>query len=170
MIRTTGVFLDTRHLTASFVTKYHKSLSEGLLYLRDLTDEGEAHDLPILEEWRSANNLLKRFRNAATAMLNGHKASLGKAWIESLPGGCGTPWLAEEDDYAQTHIRTRTALIVVPGALTYSGEFRELLGVGVVNFVEHRIFCSEVNPSAFSRVHLIVDVARPEAPDAAEEG
>lgn len=165
MIRSTGVFLDTRNLTASFVTKYHKQLDQGLLHLRGLTDEGEPHDLPILEEWRSADAFLKRFKNAASGFLGGQKAILGKAWIESLPGGCGTPWLLEDDDYAQAYVRTRVALIATPGAFTYSGDMRELLGIGVVNIVEHRILHSDTNPSTFSRVHLVVDVKRPEAPD-----
>lgn len=169
MIRSTGVFLDTRNVTASFVTKYHKQLDNGLLYLRDLTDEGEPHDLPIVEEWRSADAFLKRFKNAATPFFGGQKPLLGKAWIESLPGGCGTPWSIEDDDYAQAYVRTRTCLIPTPGNMTFSGLEREILGVGIVNIVEHRILHSEINPSSFSRVHLVVDVLRPEPPDEAGE-
>lgn len=168
MIRSTGVFLDTRHLTAMFVVKYGDRMQDGLLHLRDIGDDGEAADMPILKEWKSARGFLARFKAASAPLLNGQAAVFGKVWIESLPGQFGTPWTREEDDYAQSVIRTRTALIVTPDCYSFSGLDRVQLGVGVVNIVEHRILCSETNPAPHSRVHLIVDVKRPD-PDA-EEG
>lgn len=162
MIRSTGVFLDVSVFTAFFTIKFKERMQDGLLYLRDIGDDGETQDLPILREWKSARALLLRYKAAASPLLNGAKAELGKVWIESLPGNCGTPWRLEEDDYAQAHIRTRTALIAAPDAFTFSGPDKVLLGPGVVNLVEHRVLHSDVNPSHHARVHLIVDVKRPE--------
>lgn len=164
MIRPTGVFLDTRQLTALFVVKYHERMNDGVLQLRDLGDDGEAKDLPIVKEWKAARAILNRFRSSSAAFFNGQATELGKAWIESLPPMCGTPWSVEDDDYAQSVFRTRTALISVPNGYSYCGDERVLMGPGVVNAIEHRMLCSEVNPSQFSRVHLIVDVKRPDEP------
>lgn len=165
MIRSTGVFLPTDQFTAFFVAKFRARLDQGLLYLRDVPDEdvfAEPKDLPILGEWKAARALLQRFKSAAAPLLEGKTAVLGKAWIEQLPGHCGTPWTLCEDDYAQNHIRTRTCLIPAPDAYSHSGADRVLLGVGVVNVVEHRILHSEINLSTYPRVHLIVDIRRPQ--------
>lgn len=156
------VFLDTSAVMARYVLKYRDQANDGILRLRDLDDEGEAQDLPILKEWRSAKALLTRFKGTATEMLKGEPVVLGKAWIETLPGNHGTPWTIEEDEYAQAHIRTRTCLVPVPQAYTMSGEEKVSIGVGMVNVVEHRILHCEVNFSPYPRVHLIVDVRRPE--------
>ncbi len=156
------VFLDTSAVMARYVLKYRDQANNGILNLRELDDEGEAQDLPILREWRSAKALLSRFKGTATEMLKGQPVILGKAWIETLPGNHGTPWTIEEDEYAQAHIRTRTCLIPVPQTYTMSGEEKVSIGVGMVNVVEHRILHCEVNFSAYPRTHLIVDVRRPE--------
>lgn len=163
MIRSTGVFLDTSAFTAFFVVKFKERMQDGLLYLRDIGEDGEAIDLPILKEWKSARALLLRFKAAASPLLKDAQVELGKVWLESLPGNHGTPWVRYEDDYAQAHIRTRTALVATPDAFTFSGPDKVLLAAGVVNLVEHRVLHSEINPSIHTRTHLIVDVRRPEA-------
>lgn len=165
MIRSTGVFIDTSAFTAMFVVKHHEKMRGGLLYLRDIGEDGEVEDLPILKQWSSARALLLRFKAAAGLALNGAKAELGKVWLESLPGQCGTPWERYEDDYAQAHIRLRTSLISTPDAYTHSGADRSLLVPGMVHLVEHRVLHSEINLSVHTRTHLIVDLKRPEAPD-----
>jgi hypothetical protein len=163
MIRSTGVFLSTAEFTAMFMVKYKERMKEGILRLRDIPEaDDDAVDLPIMKEWKTARGLLTRFKNAAAPLLNGQPAVLGKAWIETLPGNCGTPWLLEEDDYAQAHIRTRTALIITPENYSMSGVDRISLGVGVVNVVEHRVLHSEINLGPHPRTHLIVDVRRPD--------
>lgn len=156
MIRSTGVFLSTAEFTAFYVAKFRTRLDQGLLPLRD-----EDGDLPILKEWKTARALLARFRAAAAPFLDGHTATLGKVWIEQLPGECGTPWTIAEDDYAQAHIRTRTCLIPSPGAWSLSGGEQLMIPVGSVATVEHRALCSEVNFSPYPRTHLIVDVKKP---------
>ena len=160
MIRVVG-FVDTRRFTASFVVKYDKFLQDGLLKLRDIGETGEADDLPIVKDWLTAKALLGRIKTGAAALAGGKTATLGKAWIEQLPGGHGTPWTMDDDDYAQTHIRTRLCLIPTPDNYSFCGLERVSLGVGVLNVVEHRLLCSEVNFSQFPRVHLVVDVKRP---------
>ena len=168
MIQSTGVFLQTADFAARYQLVYRKRLDQGLLYLRDIPeDEETAHDCPILSEWKTAQALLKRFRAQAQVFLK-EPAKLGKVWIEQLPGESATPWIKEEDEYAQAHIRTRTCIIATPDNYSYSGAQPLVISPGVVNVVEHRVFCSEVNASPYPRVHLIIDVQRPE-PDAEDE-
>lgn len=163
MIRSTGVFLQTADFAARYQLVFKKRLDQGLLYLRDIPeDEETAHDLPILEEWKTAQALLKRFRAASAAFLGGEPAKLGKVWLEQLPGHSATPWTLEEDEYAQAHIRTRTCIICAPDAFSFCGAAGLLLSPGIVNVVEHRVLCSEINLSSYPRVHLIVDVQRVE--------
>lgn len=169
MIRSTGVFLQTADFAARYQLVYKKRLDQGLLYLRDIPEDGEtAHDCPILDEWKTAKALLSRFRGAASGFLNGEPAKLGKVWLEQLPGHSATPWTLEEDDYAQSHIRTRTCIIPAPDAYSMSGLDRLLLSTGVVNVVEQRLLNCEINLSPYPRVHLIVDVQRPEQPETDE--
>jgi hypothetical protein len=156
VIRAIG-FIDTSRFTAHFMVKFEKHMQDGVLPLRD-----ENGDLPIIAEWLTAKAMLGRFKTGAAALNNGKTLTLGKAWIERLPGGHGTPWTVEEDTYAQEHIRTRTCMISVPDAYSFSGGDKLLLNVGVINVVEHRVLHSEVNFSTYPRVHLIVDVRRPE--------
>lgn len=168
-IVSTGVFLQTADFAAFFQVRYKKQLNEGLLYLRDIPEDSDtAHDCPILGEWKTAQALLKRFRAAGAAFLGGEPAKLGKVWIEQLPGDSATPWRKEEDDYAQAHIRTRTCIIPAMDCYSFSGVQGLILSTGIVNVIEHRILNCEINLSAYPRVHLIVDVQRPEEPEADE--
>lgn len=160
MIRNTGVFLQTADFTAFFQVKFRKEMDGGILRLR--SDDA---DLPILKEWKSAKALLARYRAAAAVFFDGVQPSLGRVWIEQLPGMHGTPWTLEEDDYAQAHVRTRIALIQSPDAWTFSGLASAILAVGMVNEIDHRSLCSEINLSAYPRTHLIVDVKKPEPDD-----
>ena len=156
-------FVDLSRFTAAYVVEYRKHAVDNLLQLRS-PDE----DFPILEGWKSAKAVLARIQAGAAPLLGGRHVTLGRVWIETLDGNSGTPWLQEEDAYAQAHIRTRTCMIPTHDAYTYSGNFRELLNVGVINFIEHRILCSDTNFSPYPRTHLIVDIKRPE-PDVVVE-
>lgn len=159
-------FLDTSQMTALFVAKrdIRDQVREGILQLRELGDDLAAQDLPILKDWKSARALLSRLRASAAPHFGGRTPELGRAWIEVLPPLSGTPWTAEEGDYADTVRRTRTCLIPCPGAASHSGMASATLNVGYVHLVEHRALCSEVNFSEHTRVHLIVDVVIPEEP------
>lgn len=163
MIQALG-FIDTSVMTANYLLRHKKDAADGILRLRDVKDgDAEATDLPILREWKSAKGLLARLRAGAASHFGGVTPELGRAWIETLPPMAGTPWDAESGDYADQHARTRTCLIGCPGALSYSGSVFATLAVGMVNLIEHRILCSEVNLGEHPRVHLVVDVRVPEA-------
>jgi hypothetical protein len=154
-------FVDTAHLTAMFVLKHKDAAVDGVLVLRDIGDDGEAADLPLLKGWKSARAVLSKIRAGAAPFFEGVTPELGKAWIETLPPHSATPWLIGDDDYALAHVRLRVCLIPSPSAFTLSGEHTGSLLVGIVNRVEHRVLCSEVNHAAHPRTHLVVDVRRP---------
>ncbi len=156
MIKPVG-FVELSRFTAAFVVQYRQNAVDNILQLRS-PDE----DFPLLKEWKSARAVLTRIQAGAAPLLGGKPVKLGRVWIETLDGGRGTPWAQEEDEYAQSHIRTRTCMIPTHDAYSYSGNFRELLNVGVINFIEHRILHSEVNFSPYPRTHLIVDIKKPE--------
>ncbi len=162
MIKPIG-FIELSAFTAHYIVKYRERMADGILTLRATDALGDAHDLPILKEWKSGRAVLARIQSGAAPFLGGKTPELGRAWIEMLPGGHGQPWLQEEDEYAQTVIRTRTCMVPTHDAYSYSGNFRELLNVGVLNVIEHRILHSETNFSAYPRVHLIVDIKKPDA-------
>ena len=149
-------------MSAMFTVKFRDRMKDGLLPLRDIGDDGEIVDLPILKEYRSAKALLRRIEAEAQAFVKDQPVVLAKAWIETLPGLYGTPWEMHTSEYDNGHVRTRTCLIPVPLAFTCSGQAKVRLDVGVVNVVEHRILHCEVNYSEFPRTHLIVDVRRPD--------
>lgn len=156
MIRSTGVFLDTSAFTAMWTLKYHERADNGLLHLHS-----ELGPMPILKEWKSARALLLRYKAAAAPLIGGATVELGRVYLEYLPGQFGTPWERDESNYAQTVIRTRTCLIPSPDAYSHSGLDRVLISTGIVNVVEHRVLCSEINLSVHPRLHLIVDIKRP---------
>ena len=162
-------FIDTSTFAAMFLLgKAQKERTEnGVLRLRDIKDgEADASDLAILKEWKSARALLSRLRSAAAAYFDGVTPKLGRAWVEVLPPGVGTPWESEAGDYADNHVRTRTALVSNPGAVSYCGSAFAVLNIGWVNQVDHHQLCSELNIGDYPRVHLVVDVR---IPDAAED-
>jgi len=163
MIRPIG-FLDTANLSATFTVKYKERLKDNRIELRDLEDplSDLVIDRPIMREWKAARALLARIKASAAQQFDGQSVDLGKAWLELLPGGAGTPWAAEEDDYAQSVVRTRTCLLPAPDAYTCSGAERIILNVGWLHVIEHRLLCSEFNLGTHPRLHLVVDVKKPE--------
>lgn len=156
-------FLETTQATARWALKYYKDANDGVLVLRDFDDAGDVVDLHVLGEWRSAKALLARLRNGAAAAFEGRATSLGRAWVEVLPPLSGTPWGADAGDYADAHIRTRTCLVPCPGAVSYAGGAQASLPVGVVTAYDPRLLTAEANFGEHARVHLVVDVRRPDA-------
>lgn len=155
-------FLDTSMFTARYLMKYRDKAVNGILDLRAVQgDDIDPTDCPILKEWNSARALLSRLRAAAAPFFEGVAPTLGRAWIEALPPLAGTPWEACSGDYAEQHVRTRTCLVPAPGALSHSGQVSAGLNVGLVNLINHRDLCSEVNHGEHARIHLIVDVKVP---------
>lgn len=159
-------FLDVSTFTAMLVVKYKDRLVDGVLPLRSVKDgDAEPSDLPILKEWKSARALLSRIRAGAAPFFGGIAPELGRAWIEVLPPHSGTPWEKEDGEDADAYVRTRTCLVPCPLSFSHSGAVSGVLQVGVVNAVEHRALCAEVNHGDHARIHLIVDVFRPDLPD-----
>lgn len=156
-------FIDVSSFTAFFLVKHRKHMQDGVLRLRDVEPEGDSViDLPLLEDWPSARAVLLKIRNGAAAVFKEAVPELGRAWIETLPPESGTPWAVEGGDYANEHVRLRICMVPAPDAYSFSGTASAILGPGVVNLVEHRVLCSEVNLGSYPRTHLVVDVRRPE--------
>lgn len=157
-------FLDTSQLSALFTLKLKDQMVEGILPLRAMGDEDvEPRDLPIVRQSKAVRAILSRVRSGAAPYFQNRTPGLGRAWIESLPPGSGTPWIREEGDYADAYVRTRTCLIPCPLAQSYCGPISAILAVGFVNVVDHRQLCCEVNFGEHTRVHLVVDVQRLES-------
>ena len=119
-------------------------------------------DDPVLAEWKSAKALLNRVRNAASGALGGKPADLGKALIVSLKPGGHIPWHLDEGEYAERHTRFHLAISSNPAAWLLSGADRWQPGVGGLVWVNHRVLHSEVNFGDFPRIHLVVDVRKPD--------
>lgn len=160
-------FLDTSLFTATYLTRHRDKVENGILKLRDFAEDSEeVVDLPIVKDWKNAKSILARLRNGAAPFFAGAAPGLGRAWLEVLPPLSGMPWAAETGDYAENHVRTRTCLVPSPGAVSLAGGASVTLLVGAVTRYDMRLLASEVNFGEHARVHLIVDVKRPDAPDA----
>ncbi len=156
-------FIDASTFTAHFIVKYRAQMVDGVLPLRGVgAEEVEVEDLPVLKEWKSARALLLKIRNGAAAAFGDQVPELGRVWVETVPPESGTPWTCEAGDYADEHLRLRIALIPGIDCYSHSGDARAILGVGVVNLVEHRKLCCEVNLGQTARTHLVVDVRKPD--------
>jgi hypothetical protein len=163
------VFLDAHLFTAHYVAKFRKTHQrEGVLHLRDLGEDGvDVEDMSVLKEWNSARTLLSKIRHGAAPFFKGLVPEIGRAWIESLPPETCSPWAREEGDYADAHLRLRMCLIPGTDSLSCSGLAREMLHVNILNQIDHKRLCCEMNLGQTARVHLVVDVRVPdEAPEA----
>ena len=158
MIRPLG-FIDTTTFSAMFHMKHRERMKDGVLPLRGIYDDVDPVDALILKEWKSARALLQRIRNKAAETLKAD-THLGKAFIETLPPHTGLPWTLEEQEYASRFARLRICLASAPGCWSFSGSANAQLAVGIVNLIENRQLCSEVNFSEYPRTHLVVDVRR----------
>lgn len=157
-------FLDTSMFTARYLITYAKQAKDGILDLRIADDDGDIVNAPVLKEWNSGRALLSRIRSRAAPFFGNRTPQLGLAWIESLDPLSGTPWRAEPE--SEGLARLRTCLVPSPGAISHSGQQSALLSVGLVNLIDHRALCCEVNHGENARVHLVVDVRIPDDPDA----
>ena len=159
MIQPLG-FIDTAAFSSWFHVKHREKMTDGILNLRTIKpDDVDYSETPLVREWKSARAILLRIRNRAAETLKG-PTDLGKAFIETLPPHTGSPWTREDQDYAAQYARLRICLFSAPGCWTFSGMTQAQLSVGVVNLVENRQLCSELNLSDHPRTHLVVDVRR----------
>jgi hypothetical protein len=105
-------FIDSSSATARFVTQFKARMQGDTLMLRQ-----HQKDLPILEEWKSAKNLLTKVSNAAAPFLNGKPAVINMAQIFTL-----VPNEREDWQYIQPEgIRAYLPLLPSPGAMLFCG-------------------------------------------------
>ena len=127
-------------------------------------EDGEMVDYPIMKEWKAARIILKKIREGAAPLLGGKVAVLGKAMVVSLKAGGHVDWHVDEGEYAEAYLRTHTCLVPSPAAWLYSGGEAQAINVGWLHFFNNRVKHSAINMGAVARVHLIVDVRRPDVP------
>lgn len=126
-------------------------------------EDVEQINYPIMSEWKSAKALLLRIAAAAAPFNNGETPDLGKAMVVSLKAGGFVDWHIDEGPYAEAHLRLHLCLVPSPGAVLYSGGDQHTPPVGQLTFVNNRVLHSAVNLGPVPRVHLIVDVRKPDA-------
>lgn len=167
MIRPVG-FVDTAFFTAALIGKYRDKLAGGLLPLRARDGEGEAADLPILKDWKSGKALLTRLRSQLAMFNQGKPVRLGEAALEQLDTGASTEWCEDEDEYSLAVFRLRISLVPSAGDWLYCNGAQISPAVGHIINYDHTKLHSAVNFGPCRRIHLIVDVMRPEPPDETE--
>lgn len=120
-------------------------------------------DMAILKEFKSAKSVLTRIANALA--VDGVPGKIGKAMIVSLKPGGFIDWHTDEGAYAEAYNRFHVCLIPSPGAFLYSGGEQASPAVGWLTFFNNRALHSAINLGQTPRVHLIVDVRKPEKVD-----
>lgn len=179
-------FVDASVFTAMLLTKYreayglntmrqsqpgspHKHTKAILLRgPKDASPENWQEDVPqinypIMTEWKTSKSLLTRVAAAAATFNKGETPDLGKAMIVKLEPGGVVDWHIDEGAYAEAHLRLHLCLVPSPGAYLYSGGEQCTPPVGQLTFVNNRVLHGAVNFGPVSRVHLIVDVRKPDA-------
>lgn len=162
-IRPVG-FLDLSNMTSTFVRTYRERLKDDSNYpgaqtllLRSATSDGS-----ILKDWKTARAVLMRLKNEAAPFLGGKPAVLGKAMVVSLKPSSWTDWEFSDDEYSLAHIRLHICMVPSPLAFVYSGGAGLNLPVGQVFAVDQQALHSEINLGPCARVHIVVDIRKPE--------
>lgn len=181
-------FLDTSVCTATLVNKYRDAWGQNT---QRQTTAGSPHhdtqaiflrgpqnptvenwfedipqvDYPILKEWKSARALLARIKDAVQPLFPNSSIVLGKAMIVRLKVGGYVDWHVDEGDYAKVHDRAHLCLLPSPGAFLYSGGETAQPAVGMLTYMNNRVPHSALNMGPVPRVHLIVDVRKPDPDD-----
>lgn len=155
-------FLDLSAFTATFVRNYRERVKDDANYpgAQTLLLRGADAEAPILKEWKSAQQILKRIRNEGAKHL-GKPAELGKAMVVSLRPGAFVPWSHSDDEYTLAHVRLYVNMIPCPRAFIYSGGAAANPPVGEVVAWNQQDLHSEINVGTCTRVSLIVDIKRP---------
>lgn len=180
-------FLDTSAATANLIVRHKASWDAAKLRAeyagsphhatRSILLRGPANPSPanwfddvpqveyaILKDFKSARSLLLKIANLVAPMNGGQPGELGKAMIVSLPPGGWVDWHVDEGAYAEAHHRFHVCLVPSPGAMLYVGGEAVNLPVGMLNYVNNRVPHSAYNVGPVSRIHLIADIRRPDAP------
>lgn len=159
-------FLDLSAFTATFVRTYRERMKDDANYegggAQTLLLRSATTDASFLKEWKTARAVLNKLRNEAAPFLGGKPATLGKAMIVSLKPGSFTQWQWSDDEYSQAHFRLHVCMIPSPMAYVFAGGEAGNLIVGNVTYVNTQSLHSEINLGPCARVHLVVDVRKPE--------
>lgn len=131
--------------------------------LENWTLDVDHFDTPLLAEWKSAQGLLNRVRNACANAIGGQSVTLGKAMLVALKAGGHVDWHVDEGEYAERHDRLHLAIATNPAARLLSGLESINLPVGHMAWMNNRILHGALNLGDWPRIHLIVDVRKPDA-------
>jgi hypothetical protein len=140
------------------------------IYLRvpigEITTESWFEDIPhadtqVFNDWQSAQQVMAAIAKSHIQR-SGVEPLFGKAMIVSLKAGGWVDWHTDQGPYAQAHDRFHVCLVPSAGALTFCGGMALNLPVGQLTFLNNRVLHSAVNFGNNPRIHLIVDVRKPE--------
>ena len=115
----------------------------------------------LLAEWPSARIVLDQISESHFRRTE-RRPIFGKIMVVSLRPGGWVDWHVDEGSYAMAHDRFHLCLCPSPAALLYSGAAVAALPMGQLTFVNNRIPHCATNFGVVPRVHLIVDIRKPE--------
>lgn len=118
-------------------------------------------DCEILDKWPSARQVLEKIIESHRRRA-GMDPVLGKAMVVSLKAGGHVDWHVDKGAYAEAHDRFHVCLVPSAGAMMYSGGLGGSLPVGQLTWINNRILHSAINVGSNPRIHLIVDIRKPE--------
>lgn len=119
-------------------------------------------DTELLAKWPSARAVLAKIAESHLAR-SGVVPIFGKAMVISLKPNGWVDWHMDQGSYAEAHDRFHVCLIPSAGALLFCGGQTMSLQVGSLCWVNNRALHSAVNFGANARVHLVVDIRKPES-------
>jgi hypothetical protein len=125
-------------------------------------DDAPCEDTALLglKEWLPLKRLLARAGTALTTPAG--PPEFGRIFLESLLPKGHVDWHSAGDPYSHAHHRFHCALVTNPAAMLYAGLQSAHLAAGQVALVDQSMLTSAVNFGVRPRIHLVVDVRRPE--------
>lgn len=113
-------------------------------------------DYPILKNWKSAKSVLERVRKAV------NNRPLGKVMIVQLRPAASVAWHVDNGPYYDAYHRLHLPLVTNPGAQMFSGLAALHIPVGHLIHIDNRVLHSAINVGQHPRIHMIIDVKKPE--------
>jgi hypothetical protein len=126
------------------------------------SDDDPCEDTALLglKEWVPLKRLLARIRTALTTEHG--PPEFGKIYLESLLAQGHVDWYRSDGPYSAAHHRFHCAVVTNPAAQIYAGLQSAHLPAGQIALIDQSMKCSTINYGVKPRIHLIVDVRRPE--------
>lgn len=121
----------------------------------------EHADWPLLQDWPSARAVLRQIAESHLRRSR-CQAAFGKIMVVSLKAGGYVDWHIDEGPYAEAHDRFHLCLVPSPGARIFAGGEAAILPYGQLTWINNRTLHSAINLGPCSRIHLIVDIRKPE--------